>query len=319
LDFQTITPSIIVASYSTKTTSNYGFSDPTPDTEAYSFIGVWNMNGGKNTDFDLSLSIAGINVQLAFSGDELLNKDRIRQDYSGFAANDLGSPSKIKIQVEGGENFPLIPGGTAIRIIVQDGRIKFYSEFENGWLDLDAKYGELIIRPTGSPENYLRVLYAIRCLERDALLVHASGVVRRGLGYVFFGASGSGKTTVTSLSSGAIILSDDLVILQYEEGDTPSVRVFGVPFRGELADAPRANTNAQVKGLYSLVKDKDHFITPVKKPEAIARLAGCVPFVMFQPENADRVLRLCQKIVYKVPVVTLHFRPDPGFWSLIDG
>jgi hypothetical protein len=277
------------------------------------------MKVGKKTDFDLGLSIAGITVQLAFSGDNLVNENRIRQDYSGFAANDLGNASKIKIQVEDGENFPLIPGGTVVRIITQDGRVKFYSEFENGWLDLDARYGELIMRPTGSPENYLRVLYAIRCLERDALLVHASGVVRRGLGYVFFGASGSGKTTVTKLSSEGIILSDDLVILRYQAGESPDVRVFGVPFRGELADAPRANTDAQVKGLYSLVKDKGHCITPVKKPEAIARLAGCAPFVMFQPENADRVLRLCHKIVDKVPVAALHFCPDPGFWSLIDG
>ncbi len=58
------------------------------------------------------------------------------------------------------------------------------------------------MRPGGNPENYLRVIYAWRCLEQGALLVHASGVIRRGRGFVFFGPSGSGKTTSARLSPG---------------------------------------------------------------------------------------------------------------------
>jgi hypothetical protein len=78
-------------------------------------------------------------------------------------------------------------------------------------------------------ENFLRVVFAHVALEKGALLLHGAGVVRGGSAYVFFGPSGSGKTTVTSLSKGDRILSDDLVMI------VPEGRGFAacsVPFRG---------------------------------------------------------------------------------------
>jgi hypothetical protein len=143
--------------------------------------------------------------------------------------------------------------------------------------------------------------------------------VQRGRGYVFFGRSGSGKTTTTRLSPGAAILSDDLVILRCVEiAGRPAVQVYGVPFRGDLAEAPRRNAAAPLAGLYALVKDTDHFWEPLAAHAAVGQLSACVPFVMSRPADAGRVLALCAEITARVPVRTLHFRRDPGFWKVID-
>lgn len=277
------------------------------------------------TAFELSISVAGMHTRLDIDGLTPEVQALLKTWYSPFLvqavqAGDLRA-AHIKARVEPGQNFiPFEPGPWQIRTARHGEQIEFESYQEQGWYNLADQRGELILRPGGNPENYLRVIYAWRCLAREALLVHASGVIRRGKGYVFFGPSGSGKTTTARHSPGAQILSDDLVILQREttpEGVT--VRVFGVPFRGEMIEAERTNASAPLVGLYSLVKDSDHRLADLDHIEAGARLTACVPFVMSQPENARRVLALCDEITRLVRVKTLHFKPDAGFWQVIDG
>jgi hypothetical protein len=117
-----------------------------------------------------------------------------------------------------------------------------------------------------------------------------------------------------------MILSDDLVILQREKAEGAArLRVYGVPFRGEMIEAGRANGTASLAGLFALVKDSAHRLAGLDRTEATARLAACVPFVMSQPENAHRTLALCDEITRLGRVQRLHFRRDAGFWKVIDG
>lgn len=279
----------------------------------------------ESNTFDLSFSVAGIPTRLLIEGLSHEKQALLKTWYSAFSVQidrvDEMQAAQIQARVEAGENFlPFRPGSLLVRTNRHDVRIEFESYREKGWYDLIEKRGELILRPDGNPENYLRTIYAWRCLAHKALLVHASGVIRNGRGYVFFGPSGSGKTTTAKLSPDAIILSDDLVILQREDVDGRlSVRVYGVPFRGEMIEAGRANASAPLAGLYTLVKDSQHRLAELDHIEAAARLTACVPFVMSQPENAQRVLALCEEITRFVRVKTLHFKRDTGFWKVIDG
>lgn len=271
-------------------------------------------------DFELSLEIAGLPMRLVFYGADAAMQVRWREAYQAFRSPSRINAPLVEAVVEPGEPFlPFQPPTWRIVTSTRDGRIDILSHLEKGWFDLNAGQGRLTLRPNSNPENYLRVVYAWRCLAHDALLLHASGMIRNGRGYVFFGRSGSGKTTLVRLTSDAIILSDDLVILKCEDADgRPAVRVFGVPFRGDLPEAPRANASAPLYGLFSLVKDDHHQLDKMERHEAVGRLASCVPFVMSQPQNAQRVLNLCDEITQRVAVQTLHFRRDPAFWSVLD-
>ncbi len=267
---------------------------------------------------ELTILIADLPVTLILDEVEPVARARVLEWYTNFVIPACPARVTIRIHTEPGEAFiPLGTGPTyVIRSTHTDGRITFESHFERGWADLRAGYGELTMRPISEPENFLRVLYAWLCLEQGSLLLHASGVIRHERGYVFFGASGSGKTTISRLSAPATVLSDDMVIVR-KYGDT--FRACGVPFRGDFIEAPRTNAVADLRGVYRLIKASAHRIESVPTAEAVARLAACVPFVMRQPEHIARVMRVCNDLVAHVPVQALSFRRDPDFWKVIDG
>jgi hypothetical protein len=242
---------------------------------------------------------------------------RLLEHYAAFVVPESPHAFTLRVQVEPGAAY-ISPDSSQvwqIRSALRDGRLEFLSHYESGEMDWTTRQGTLVMRPPGDPENFLRVLYAWRCLQGGALLLHASGIIRHGRGYVFFGPSGSGKTTVTQLSPDATILSDDLVILKKRD---EHFCVYGVPFRGTMPEAPRTNAVADLRGLFVLTKYSEHRVASVPSPEAVARLAACVPFVVTNPVNAGRVAQICAELYAAVPVRQLYFRLDEGFWEVID-
>jgi hypothetical protein len=266
----------------------------------------------------LTIRIADIPVQLKLDCAEA-TRTRIAEYYAAFVIPDSTDAFKVDIREESGSPYIPHDGSSTWQVRTQsvNGRIDFESHYERGWADRAAMRGELVLRARGDPENYLRVLYAWLCLDQSGVLLHASGVISKDKGFVFFGHSGSGKTTVSRLSLDRTVLSDDLVIIK--ESASGKFWLYGVPFRGDFAEGPRVNANAELAAVFALVKDQEHRVDPLPLPEAIARLAACVPFVMAQPTQSARVVEICTRLVTSVPVRALHFARDPGFWKVIDG
>lgn len=266
----------------------------------------------------LTIQIADIPVTLELDECTPAARARIIEHYDAFSVPLQSNALTIHIQSEPGD--PFVPLNISpifyIRTARHDSRIDFESYFERGWIDRAENRGTLVLRPLGEIENFLRVLYAWLCVEQAALLIHAAGIIRKNRGYVFFGPSGNGKTTISRLSMNDIVLSDDLVIVKKQSG---MWRVFGVPFRGDFPEAPRTNATAELAGVFALSKDTRHFLAPLSSVEAVARLSACVPFVMTQPNAARRVIEICSDLAQSVPTQTLHFARDNEFWKVIDG
>ncbi len=266
----------------------------------------------------LAISIADWAVTLVLGGCSPEMRARLADHYAAFVVPVHPDALTVDVGVKPGPAY--IPMGSSptwqVRSAARGDRVEFESFLEQGWFDWKNRRGSLVMRPEGDPENFLRVVYAWRCFQDNALLLHASGIIREGRGYVFFGPSGSGKTTVTRLSQRYTILSDDLVILKPQNGKW---RVFGVPFRGALPEAPRTNMAAGLTGLFALFKGSEHRVMPMPSAEAVARLAACVPFVMRLPDNARRVTENCAALNAAVPARALHFSQDSGFWEVLDG
>jgi hypothetical protein len=267
----------------------------------------------------ITIAIAGWPVTLRFAADAAPARARFAEHYQAFRIPPPGEAPAIQVRQAAGPPFiSPAPGPWQIRTEYAGDRFDFVSYFERGWASLTDGQGELTLRPEGDPENFLRVWYAWQCLAAEALLLHACGVVRGGRGFVFFGASGSGKTTTArlSLAAGGAVLSDDLVILKKDGG---AWWVYGVPFRGEMLESPRTNLAAPAHGLYALVKDAEHRVAPLHRAEAAARLSACVPFVMARPSGARQATKICADLAGSGRVHLLRFRRDAGFWSAIDG
>lgn len=265
----------------------------------------------------MHINIAGIPTTLVFDEQDAAINAHVVERYLAFATSSQTNGLTIRLRTEPGPLYiPLDIAPTwQIRTHRVDQYIEFESYYEKGWADLAAGRGELVLRPKGSTENFLRVLYAWRCMEQNLLLLHAAGIISRGRGYVFFGPSGNGKTTVTTLSLDRTILSDDLVILRKQGAEYV---LYGVPFRGTMPEAPRTNASVKLAGVFTLVKAPEHCIKPLPAWDAVAKLARCVPFVMTTPANTQRVMEICQDVNATVPVRELHFRRDPEFWRLVD-
>jgi len=170
--------------------------------------------------------------------------------------------------------------------------------------------------PEANIENFLRTVIAWLSIKNKAVLLHAAGVIRNGLGYVFFGPSGAGKTTTSRIAArSSDVVSDDLVIIRLENGIG---RLYGVPFRGELSEAPRANQNAPIQAIFRLRQDTDHYIERISPVKAIADLVASSPFIVQELSLSNLLIDVCSNISKSVPILTLHFRRDDGFWKVID-
>ncbi len=185
-----------------------------------------------------------------------------------------------------------------------------------GCFDFVSHRGQLAIAPSqGDPvhravENFLRVVSAHWFLRRGGLLIHASGVVREGRAHLFFGPSSSGKTTVTLLSDGDLILGDDLILLR--ESDS-GFAACAVPFRGLYREPPQTDQAFPLAGLYRLVKDRDDFLVDLSPSLGAAELMGSLPFVM-EAGRGGEALETASRIVREMPVRRLIFRKSADFW-----
>lgn len=263
----------------------------------------------------LPIVIAEIPVTLDLSGVSSSMCDRILSTYAAFVGEHAPAGLRVRVEVVAGAPFIAPQREWQIRTRKRAVWVEYVSFFERGWVDRESGVAHLVMRPEGHLENFLRVLFAWECVARGGLLIHASGVIRNGRGYVFFGRSGAGKTTVAHLAGSATVLSDDLVVVGQHEGQC---WVYGVPFQGAMAEAPRTNASAPLCGLFALDKALVHRLEGMPPAHAVAELAACVPFVMGQPSAATEVMQICAGLAVRVPVRTLHFRRDAGFWSLLD-
>jgi hypothetical protein len=267
------------------------------------------------TSREILISVAGLNVLLRTSDSGVA--DRISSRYRQFLGT-AGIPLiKVDLEIVPGALFiQPKPGAWEIQSLFSEDRLTYQSYLEVGEVDLVTGRGVLRMAPEANVENLLRAIYAWLCLKYEGILLHAAGVVRQGRGYVFFGPSGAGKTTTSGLAArSSDVVSDDLVILRDHDGGW---RLHGVPFKGELSDAPRANQEAPLQGIFRLRQDTSHFVEPLSTARSVADLVASAPFVVGQASLSDRLVGLCHRLAMNVPVLQLHLKKDEGFWKAID-
>ena len=164
--------------------------------------------------------------------------------------------------------------------------------------------------------NFIRGVYAVLLVRHGGFLFHSAGMIRSGRGYVFYGHSGSGKSTVSRLSrQWAALLSDDLVAVRLHDG---AWRVYGTPFWGDRGDAPFLDDSAPLRALFGLVKDGEVKIERLAAEFAVADVLSSVPVICAEPSLGARLLDLSANLVSRVPCYHLHLTQNDSFWRLID-
>jgi len=260
---------------------------------------------------ELEISIAGIPVRVVSSEQALL--DRLAARYTGFTASGPSpGPAVYSVDVRVDRESP--PHDHVSPEAEFDGvRILFDLPGFCGFVDPDAG-AQLEIAssaPVRGVDYFLRVVLGVRAYASGGLMLHAAGIVRNGRAYLFFGRSGSGKTTAARNAPGALVLNDDLVVLQPEAGRWIAC---GTPFTNPSQTLPSAE-KAPAAALLRLVQSPRVFIEPLSGARAMAELMACVPILNASPAPP---LDRCRAILLDVPAFDLHLRPDPSYWELID-
>ncbi len=142
-----------------------------------------------------------------------------------------------------------------------------------------------------------------------AVEVHAAGVVdAKGIGQLFLGASGAGKSTTAKLwekEPGVRLLSDDRIVLREQEG---AIWMHGTPWHGEAGLA--SPDLAPLGNLFFLQQARENRLAPLGGATAAAQLLACAFFPFHERSGIDFTISLCQRITRRVPCHELSFVPD---------
>jgi hypothetical protein len=170
-----------------------------------------------------------------------------------------------------------------------------------------------VARSMYSFDSMLRVFFTQILTDLDGLLIHGSSVLEGGRAFLFYGVSGSGKTTTTRLSQPRTILSDELTLVRKIAG---AYRAFGTPFWGEL-QINGENVSAPLECVLLLVKDASDFLEPQTSARALRTLLPCVLFFSHEDGRVNRVVDRAADLAESVSTAKLHFRKDAAFWSVL--
>jgi hypothetical protein len=277
------------------------------------------MNSDKDssTFSFINLAIAGIRVRLACDNHRLT--ELLRGRYRDFLSD--GQP-----YLEAVVTLSRQPGLSSLlnaEIEFQGSVLRFTAPGYQGNIDVRAGRAELqlsTVRAVEEVEYFLRIIYAVAAYENGGLLFHAAGIVKGEQAYLFFGHSGSGKTTAARLSKHCLVLNDDLLLLlpgSPNSQDQLAWSAYATPFWNPTQVRPAA-AGAPIAGLYRLVQDEKVYLEPMSKGQALAELIANFPVIPDDPGRNESLISRALSLLRAAPAYRLHFLPDDSFWNVID-
>ena len=157
----------------------------------------------------------------------------------------------------------------------------------------------------------LRHVVSAMCGQGGGFLCHAAGVVHQDRALLFFGVSGSGKSTIARLSGTRAILSDECVAVKKEAGRWLA---FGTPF-SQSRDG--VNIVAGLGALIKLTQSRTYGLRRMARREALSELLKAVIACDFSPEHAAESSLSACRAAEELPVYELAFRPEPEVWPFV--
>jgi hypothetical protein len=262
----------------------------------------------------IALTVAGITLRIACNDSTLLQT--LYERYQLFTVSTEES-AQFEIVVDLDMTFQ--PAPTPDGSIVFDPHTQqFATPGAVGTVAIDS--GEMHLhlsprQPVTDVDYGLRVLYALLAVRHGGILFHAAGIVRHGQAFVFFGHSGSGKTTVARFSSDSTILNDDLVLLLPQQAGWT---VHATPFWNASQCGPPRPGSAPLAALLRLVQAPGVLIGRMNQAQALAEVISCIPVAMTYPGYSEVLVQRSMQLLTAVPAYRLHFLRDGSFWQAVD-
>ena len=166
------------------------------------------------------------------------------------------------------------------------------------------------LTPVPSPLEYPldELLIMHRLTQENAIELHGCGIVADGVGNLFVGYSGAGKSTTTRLWTSredVEVLSDDRIIVRERLGQ---MSMYGTPWHGEAHFA--LAQHAPLKRIFVLEHGQGNVLTRLTRCQMVAELfaRSFVPFYCHQ--YVDHALHFLERVADSVPCYRYSFEPD---------
>ncbi|MCF8465245.1 MAG: hypothetical protein K9G41_10410 [Flavobacteriales bacterium] len=158
------------------------------------------------------------------------------------------------------------------------------------------------IEPLKYPLGPLLMYYLT--VNHDAIMIHASAISDNGVGRLFTGVSGKGKSTSARLwfEAGAEVLNDDRLIIRKT---TEGYRIYNTPMF--YADEPRS---AMLRSAYIIRHHNENVVDDIHGAEAVSQLlANCIQHG-YDRKMMEHHLHFVSEMVAHISVSTLGFVPN---------
>lgn len=208
-----------------------------------------------------------------------------------------------------------------------DGQFNISDGLITGHYDPKSRQGVIKAKATLVRGQLMRVLEQIfyqafnsACPlhAENQFLIHSSAVIHSGQGFLFVGPSEAGKTTVARCSSHLHVLGDEMNIIKATED---GLELIGTPFNGTFRE--KKPGRAPLRAVFLLEHLPSPTLTQPGLAETVSTLAAeVVPAVglddLPSPQTVPVMVDQATLLAQSVPYLRLGFRPDPGFWRLIE-
>jgi hypothetical protein len=217
----------------------------------------------------------------------------------------------------------VIGSGTGLLEFLSEGerRVEVHQQVLSG--EIIGKKGKYfgVLRLFGLGEQIntyhlaLRTALSLVCEESGALMLHASGVVRRGEVWLFAGPCRSGKTTVAvELNSGGTPFAIDRLVVALDADGAPIAH--STPF-SDTDGVLNGRYSGVVSGICFIEKASVHSVHPMEPFVATRDLLRQLTTYSRESARFGRTLATVGRLAEAGICYHLQFARDDGFWPLL--